>query len=209
MDGLNLTEKHQSIAFVSEQIKNQKIGVVPTDTLFALTGDARSEEVAMRIFNVKKRMPEKSFPIFVPSLDWLLKNANLKYLNLKMFLKLAYTFWPGPLTVVSRLTFNFNLSEKILHDDFIAIRIVSHPVIMKIFEEVNFPIIGTSANISGKINPLTFDEIDKDVLENVDFCSVGELIYYAPSTVLKLDKGFEILREGVIKESLLKKVLEN
>ncbi|AEE13999.1 SUA5/yciO/yrdC domain protein [Thermodesulfobium narugense DSM 14796] len=192
---------------ISDQIKNQKIGIVPTDTLFALTGDARSEEVASRIFDVKRRLPDKSFPVFVPSLNWLLEKANFKYVDLEIFLRLSSIFWPGPLTIVSRVFFDFKLSEKVVLDNFLALRVVSHPVINKIFEDINFPIIGTSANISGKINPLSQDEFDKTLLKGIDFFAQGELIYYVPSTVVKLDSNVEVLREGVIKKGVLEKVL--
>ncbi|MEO1784105.1 L-threonylcarbamoyladenylate synthase [Thermodesulfobium sp. 4217-1] len=192
---------------VADKIKDCKIGIVPTDTLFALTGDARSEEVSARIFDVKKRLPDKSFPVFVPSLTWLLENGNFNYTDKNIFLRLASTFWPGPLTIVSRLFFNFNFSERVACDGFVALRVVSHPVIMKIFEEVNFPIIGTSANISGKINPLSIDDIDKTLLKQIDFSIKGDLVYLASSTVVKIEKGLEVLRDGVIAKDVVRRVL--
>jgi L-threonylcarbamoyladenylate synthase len=206
MDGLDLKNRF-NIVNIADKIKDYKVGIVPTDTLFALTGDARSEEVAMRISNVKKRLPDKSFPVFVPSLNWLLKNGNFSYTDKETFLRLASTFWPGPLTIVSRFSFNFQLSEKVTSDDFVALRVVSHPVIMKIFEEVNFPIIGTSANISGKINPLSIDDIDKTLFNQVDFSIKGDLIYLTSSTVVRIEKGFEVLREGVIVGDVIRRAL--
>ncbi|AWB09726.1 translation factor SUA5 [Thermodesulfobium acidiphilum] len=200
-------EKRFCSSGISDLIRSYKIGIVPTDTLFALTGDARSEEVASRIFDVKRRLPDKSFPIFIPSLTWLLEKGNFKYVDIETFLRLSTIFWPGPLTIVSRIVFNFNLSEKVILDGFLALRVVSHPVITKIFEDINFPIIGTSANISGKIDPLLPNEFDKTLLKRIDFFAKGELIYYAPSTVIKLDNKVEILREGVIKKRVLERVL--
>lgn len=206
MDGLDLKKSFNDVS-VADRIKDCNIGIVPTDTLFALTGDARSEEVATRIFDVKKRLPDKSFPVFVPSMTWLLENGNFNYTDKEIILKLAATFWPGPLTIVSRLFFDFNLSKRATCDGFVALRVVSHPVTMKIFEEVDFPIIGTSANISGKINPLSIDDIDKTLLEQIDFSIKGDLVYLASSTVVRIERGFEVIREGVIAGDVIRRVL--
>ena len=75
-----------------------------------------------------------------------------------------------------------------------AIRIVQNEFCRELIKRFGKPIISTSANVSGRPTPKSFDEIEPAILENVDY-SVNlhrNKISNVPSRILKVDLDGEI-----------------
>lgn len=118
-------------------IKQGKVIVCPTDTLYGLIADATNRKAVKRLFEIKKRPRRKAIPIFVKDIKMAKKLAYINK-NQENFLK---TFWPGKVTVVLK-------SKK--KPSKIGLRIPNYKLINILLEKLRRPLTGTSANISGK-----------------------------------------------------------
>lgn len=179
--------------------------IFPTDTLYALSCNAASSKAVKELYRIKQRDESKPLPIFVKNLDEALEYAEFD----EPSLKLAKEFWPGSLTIVVKAKQGKFAENAIAQDGTVALRVPSSGVVAEIMKQVDFPIIGTSANLAGKPNIYTYQEL-KTEFENL----VGA-IYNAditqgnlPSTIVKSEQGeMKILRHGAISEEEIRKCL--
>ena len=82
----------------------------------------------------------------------------------------------------------------------IAIRLVKDNFCKALIDEINIPLISTSANISGNPFPKKFKEIDKRIINQVDYVvnlNDSNLINSKPSRIIKvsLNGQIEVIRE--------------
>ena len=179
-------------------IKKGGAVIIPTDTVYGLTANALDEKAVRRLFLIKKRTINKPFSVFVKDLKMAKKISCIDSKREKILRK----FWPGQITFV--------LKKKKIIPDFltadkktIGLRIPNCLIIKNIFEFLNFPLIGTSANISGKP---AFGEIKKIIKQFQDqknqpdlILDTGNLPKSKPSTIVDLTfKTPKILRDGLV-----------
>lgn len=142
----------------------EKIILYPTDTVWGIGCDATSESLVAKVYAIKQREETKSLVVLVSSLEMLkkyVKNIPSKALEI---LKKA----TNPTTIVYDNPIGI-AKNAIGKDNTIAIRIASDDFCKKMIEEYGGPIVSTSANISGKSTPKQFSEIDKRILQAVDY----------------------------------------
>ncbi len=77
----------------------------------------------------------------------------------------------------------------------IGIRVVKHPLCTALLRKFNKPIVSTSANLSGKPAPLTFSEIDQQVLASVDYT----VLYGRDQKAEKVSKIIKLGKSGEVK----------
>ncbi|NHV45366.1 MAG: threonylcarbamoyl-AMP synthase [Candidatus Verstraetearchaeota archaeon] len=190
---LSLTDINR-ILEIGEMIKKGGVIVYPTDTVYGIGGNPFLEDVAIRIKNIKQR-EEKAMPILVSSLE---KAKEIAYFN-DLSLKIANTFWPGPLTIVlkTKVKFSPHLTGG---RDSIGLRIPNHELALKIIEASGGALIGTSANISGRPPAISIEDLDEKIKSSVDLIIDGGKCYLGkPSTVIEvIDSRIKIIRIGVI-----------
>jgi len=130
-------------------IKNGDVLVCPTDTVYGLVCDATSRKAVKELFRIKKRPKEKPIPIFVKDLKMAKRFAYINRSQEK-FLKKA---WPGKVTAVVKAKPG---AKKIFPEGIISpenkvgLRIPRYELVNVLLEELNLPLTGTSANISGQ-----------------------------------------------------------
>lgn len=115
-----------------EAIREGKVLVCPTDTVYGLICDAKNKKAVERLYKIKKRPQNKLIPIFVKDIKMAKK---LAYIDKKQekFLKQV---WPGKVTAV-------------FHRKKPGIRIPNHKFVLSLVKHVG-PLAETSANISGR-----------------------------------------------------------
>jgi len=188
-------------------IKEGKILVCPTDTVYGLITDARNERAIKRLFKIKKRPKRKPIPIFVKDLKMA---KEFVYIDGKQE-KFLRKIWPGKVTVVLKRK---NSLPKTLFGNkkTIGLRIPNYRLVNNLFEKLDFLLTGTSANISGKPPSGKIEEVlnqFKDKRQQPDFIfDFGNLKPSLPSTVIDLTKEPKILREGAEKIKVKKLVRE-
>ncbi len=81
----------------------------------------------------------------------------------------------------------------------IGVRIPNHSVTRSIIRMVGFPLLGPSANFHGKETPYVIEQLDKKLIEKVDYVVGGTCTIKKPSTVIDCSyTPWNILREGAI-----------
>jgi L-threonylcarbamoyladenylate synthase len=123
--------------------------------------------------------------------------------------KIYENFLPGPVTML--LEQKEPLPSYVTSENnIVAIRVPSHPVALKIIENVG-PITTTSANLHGLTEPKEMNEALRQLGDKVQLyidCGRGE--YNGPSTIVDCTKSsINIIREGVISHKDLIALIAN
>ena len=188
-------------------IKNGGIVIFPTETVYGIGTNGLDENAIRKLYEVKQRPLNKPISLLVNNIEMVEKIAK----NItKIEYKLMERFFPGPLTVILEkrdiipdiLTSNTNT---------VGIRMPSGEIAKKLIEFAGVPLATSSSNISGKPSGTNINDIKKDFEGKVDcFVDNGESELGIPSTVIKIiDNTPHILRQGVISEEEIRKVIAN
>lgn len=171
-------------------------GVVafPTDTLYGLAVDPRSDVAIGRLFGLKQRDRQAAVPLVAASLE----QAGLAGEFGSRERQVAEAFWPGPLSVV--LPARPILSRAALGGGgTIAIRVPAHAIARALAAAFQFCVTATSANVSG-FPPADSADAVALALPGVDLLlDGGPAPGGAPSTIMSFEDGEPVLvRAGVI-----------
>jgi L-threonylcarbamoyladenylate synthase len=183
-------------------LKEGGIVAFPTDTVYGLGAAVSLPRAVERVYEVKERPKNMPLPLLladksqigevaepVPPIAWLL----------------AEKFLPGGLTMVL-------FKSRAVPDTVsgggktVAIRVPDHPVPIALIKGVGTPIVGTSANLSGKPSALTAEEVYTQLDGKVDLIiGGGRCPGGRESTVVDLTGETPlVLREGAISREELK-----
>lgn len=122
----------------------------PTETVYGLGGDARSDIAVARIFAAKGR--PRFNPLIVHLPDLAAARAVAVFDDRAE--RLASAFWPGPLTLVLPLRPSARLSPLVTADlPSVAVRVPAHPVAQALLRAFAGPVAAPSANPSGRVSP--------------------------------------------------------
>ena len=194
------------IVKAAEIIKKGGVVIFPTETLYGLGTNALNQDAIKRIFEIKIRPMQKVLPVIIGDISQL-KMLVDRTDNIPLDLILD-KFWPGPLSIL--FSGKTNLPKGVVNKEgYVCIRLTSHPVARNLCLASGYPLVATSANLSGKPSPKLFDEINKGLLKKVDMA----INLYPPpsgrkpSTIIKFigDKTIQIVRQGAISINDLKK----
>ena len=176
-------------------LKEGKVILYPTDTVWGIGCDATNEDAIARIYRIKQRNEKKSMIILLDSMQRL--PMYVKKIPLIAWDLLAHVTRPTTFVYQSA----YNLPEKLVHEDgTIAIRIVQHEFCRRVIRGLGHPLISTSANIAGEPTPQTFDKISQEVISQMDYVvSTGQAtsMDFKPSRLIKFidDYNFTIIRD--------------
>jgi len=118
--------------------------------------------------------------------------------------KIAQKVWPGPLTLILKLT-DEKIKSSLNMADKIAVRVPNHQCILELLKKCEL-IIGTSANISGT-GPFRNPKECYENLHGYDvFLDGGIITSNGESTIIEFEDGeLKIHRQGVLtREDILK-----
>lgn len=194
----------EGISQAVQVIKQGGVAVFPTDTVYGIGCDPYNKRSVEKIYKIKARDISKSVPVLTYSEETAAKIADFDETTKKIVKK----FWPGPLTVILKLT-DDAIGESLNLKDKIAVRVPDSKCTLELLKECSF-LVGTSANISGGPPYTNPDECFKNLQDYDVFVDGGVIQSKAESTIIEIkDDGgrIEIIRQGVlsieeIKESL-------
>lgn len=168
--------------------------IYPTETLYGIGAKYNLTESLKKIYEIKKRPEEKTFPLIV-NRDNIFK--VVKFIP-SIAQDLIEKYWPGPLTLL--LPAKNELPEEIVKDGKVAVRMPGKSFALELIEASEFPIISTSANISGQKPASSFDEVIKYFKDSpIDLFIDGGKLLGIPSTIVDTTvKPPKILRKGAI-----------
>lgn len=168
---------------IIEGLKKGSTVLYPTDTVWGLGCDATNEEACQKILGLKNRPEEKSFILLVDSFNMIER-------FIPEFHEICYDLADvavKPLTIIYPNAKGLAPSV-IAEDGSVGIRITQDPNCLKLIRGIRKPLVSTSANISGKPTPTSFNEIDESIKTNVDFIVKDRLTkkMTTPSQIIKI-----------------------
>lgn len=183
---------------VEKGVKILKAGGIvafPTDTVYGLGADISNSDAVEAIYEAKKRPRHLPLPLLISEMSQIGAVAGTVS---QLTLFLARHFWPGGLTLI--LPKAASLPTCFTDQPTIAVRVPDHPIPLALVQGLGKPIIGTSANTSGKISALTADEVKQQLGDRVDFIiDGGKCLNGDESTVVDATGEVPvILRHGII-----------
>ena len=178
----------------------------PTDTVYGLGACASNEQAIERVYELKKRPRNMALPLLLGNVSQIGEVAE----NVSQVAwLLARHFLPGALTLV--LPKSDSLPDIITAGGgTIAVRIPAHPVPVALSEGIGAPIVGTSANLSGKPSALTAGDVYAQFGDNIDLViDGGRCPGGRESTIVDaIGETPVILREGAIAREELEQIYE-
>lgn len=192
----------EGIEKASKIIKSGGIVVFPTDTVYGIGCDPYNKEAIQKIYKIKSRESSKSLPILAFSKEVATKIAEFD----KNAEKIAEKIWPGPLTLILKLT-DEKLKASLNIDSKIAIRVPKHQCTLELLEKCDF-LVGTSANISG-MGPFRNPEECYQNIQDFDlFLDGGTITSGGESTIIEFEEGkLKIHREGILTRKEIMEIL--
>ena len=177
--------------------------VLPTETVYGLFAQALNQEAVERVYELKRRPRDKALNLNVASIEEIYAFSK----NQPSYLKQLYqAFLPGPLTII--LQANDRVPTWINSGmETVGFRIPNHPLTLDLIRKYG-PLIGPSANLSGKASGTSFQQIMMDFQEEVSGVEDDAALTGQDSTILDLsgEKAI-ILRQGAItREDILAQV---
>lgn len=194
----------ESLALAKELLLQGETVAFPTETVYGLGADARSDEAVLNIYRVKGRPQDNPLIVHVH------KNFDLNtlvYDERPYAAKLREAFLPGPLTLVyrSRGTVSKIVSCGL---DTLAVRVPSHPGAQAFLKYVDLPVAAPSANISKHVSPVSAQHVFYDLQGRIPLildggaCSGG-----IESTVCDVTGPYPtVLRQGLVSREMIEKV---
>ena len=181
-----------------------KLVVFPTETLYGLGADARSEAAVERLVAVRGR--EAGKPILVLVRDVAMAETLAAEVP-EGARRLAARFWPGPLTLVLRARPGLSASLT-AGSGTIGVRAPGHPTAAAIVDGLGGPVTAPSANPPGAVPPRRLDEARAYFGDRVDMYVDGGELPGGGSTVASVDGDeLRVLRAGVVSEAALRAAL--
>jgi len=193
------------LAQAADLLRRGSLVAFPTETVYGLGGDARSDLAVARIFEAKGRPRFNPLIVHLPDLPAARALADFD----ARAEALAAAFWPGPLTLVLPLRAGSGLSDLVTAGlPTVALRIPAHPVAQALLRIFGGPLAAPSANPSGRVSPTraahVLEGLGGRIAAVIDggACAVG-----VESTIIGLDGPATLLRPGGVPTESLEAAL--
>ncbi len=167
-------------------LKDNKIVIMPTDTIYGIVGNALDKEVVERIYKTRKRSPEKPCIILISDTGELEKFS----VNLREEQKDIIENFSTPTSFILECQ---NEELKYLHrgTNTLAFRIPLQSELRKLLKETG-PLVAPSANIEGMPPSVNINEAKAYFGDYVEFYVDGGELKGNASKVIKLNKDGSI-----------------
>lgn len=187
-----------------EAVKEGRLVVLPTDTLYGLGCDAFNNQAVANLLATKHRGPDMPVPVLVGSWDTIQGLVQSYSAQAKT---LVEAFWPGGLSIVvpQAPSLPWNLGDT---RGTVMLRMPLHPVAIELLRETG-PMAVSSANISGHTPPSTVTEARQQLNQAVSvYLDGGECPIGQPSSIIDISgETPKLLREGAISAERIGEVL--
>lgn len=180
----------KSISEAVAALREGKVILYPTDTVWGIGCDANNEQAVKRIYELKQRSDSKALICLVAD-DRMLSRYVQEIPPAAMdIISIVET----PTTIVYDQPKNV-APNLVAEDNTLAIRIPLDDFCYQLLRRFNGAIVSTSANISGQPTPQSFKEISDDILKAVDYVVnlQSEKKNSKPSSIIKIGN------DGVVK----------
>ena len=190
----------RSLARAKELLLRGECVAFPTETVYGLGADARSDEAVERIYRVNGRPQDNPLIVHIhPGFDL----GSLVY-DEPYAQKLREAFLPGPLTLVYRS--RGRVSVKVSCGlDTLAVRVPAHPEAQRFLRYVDIPVAAPSANRSKHVSPVSAQHVLDDLNGKIPLIlDGGPCLGGIESTVCDITGPYPvILRAGLVTREMV------
>lgn len=205
---INLNKDNIDLSKIAGLLREGKIIIYPTDTVYGLAGSIENLAAIQKIYEIKERNFKSPLIALLNSYNNIEKIAYIEEKNREKIKKLTEKYWPGALTIILK-------KKEIVPDimvsngDTVGLRVPNLQLSIDIIEACGGVLPTTSANISGEKSPSSYAELSDEIKNRVDIivddgaCKLGEA-----STIIDLSGAKpKLIREGAIKVEDLEKII--
>ena len=189
---------------VIQEIKNNNVVALPTETVYGLGVIYDSLEAFERLVKVKQRKPDKPFTLMLSCIEDIKNYAYFDENTYRVILK----YMPGEITLLLKPKESL-YPWVTLNSPYIGIRIAGLLKVGELIKKVGQPMLVTSANISSFPACVDFEQTYETFSSYIPAIIKGETISSIPSTIVKCDEGtITLIRQGRIPFEEIKKTWE-
>ena len=212
---LDVYDSDDPQAIIAESVDRLNAGEIvafPTETVYGIAAKSSDTAAVAKLFDVKARSTGKPMSLAIgcnDSLDNYAQNPTA------IMYRLARRCWPGPLTMVIQASDQIaGLSNESLAllapNNWLGLRVPSNEVLLSVLDQLNEPLVLTSANKSDQADATTAVEVAEQLDDNVQLIlDGGPTKIGTPSTVIKVhERHVEILRSGALTRDQIRTALQ-
>lgn len=196
-----------TIEEAGQALRNGQIVAFPTETVYGLGAVASNEKAVASVYQVKGRPSDNPLIVHVSSVDQVTAVVESFPTVAK---KLTDAFWPGPLTIILPVKEGIFAPSVTGGRKTVAFRMPDHPLALALINACQEPIVGPSANKSGRPSPTKVSHVMDDFDGQIaGVCDGGMTHIGLESTVLDVsapDK-LSILRPGFVSKEAIEDAL--
>lgn len=190
---------------IARDLRNGKLVVFPTETVYGLGANAFNQKAVRRIFWAKCRPTDNPLIVHISEKKQLKKIVK----NIPPIAKkLMKQFWPGPLTL---LFFKTKKIPSIVTAGLptVAVRMPSHPIAHALIQKAGVPIAAPSANTAGKPSVTRASHAFEDLFGRVSWIiDSGPATAGIESTILDITQSPPVLlRPGAVSKEKIEKAI--
>lgn len=197
------TKRQRGVGAARRAIRNGKLVVMPTDTVYGVAADAFTADAVAALLAAKGRGRDMPVPVLVGSAEAL---AGIAVTNPTVD-ALVEAFWPGGLTLIcaEQPSLAWDLGDA---GATVAVRMPDHDVALEVLAETG-PLAVSSANVTGKPPARSAAEAREQLGDAVAvYLEAGPTSDDTPSTIVDVSGAVpRVLRDGAISLAALQAVI--
>lgn len=175
-------------------IRRGQVVAFPTDTLYGLAVDPRSDAALDALYALKGRDADRRVALVAASLGQAGEVGDVDGVSRR----LADRFWPGPLTLVVPAKPGLAARARSA-DGLVAIRVPDHPVARALADACGHAVTATSANLTGHAAMASPDTVAEALPDLAVLVDAGPSPGGPPSTLIDATTvDIRLLREGAL-----------
>ncbi len=159
-----ISPMQQEVAEAARILKEGGVILYPTDTVWGLGCDATNAGAVERIYRLKKSENKHSMLVLCSSADMVVRYVNrapgIAFEVMEMATSPLTLILPGAVGLAANL---------IPEEGTLGIRVPDHDFCQRLLRALGRPIVSTSANLSGEATPARLTEVDRAIIDGVDF----------------------------------------
>lgn len=195
---------NNSIKKAIEILQNGGIVIFPTDTAFGIGCLVDDKKAVERLFKIRRRPETQAMSILVDTVTMAKKYVDA--IPQDVIDKLIESYWPGALTIVLKAKKNAVPVLVRGGGKTIGVRIPNHKITRALMQGLGVGLLGPSANFHGEQTPYKFEDLNRELIQLVDYVIPGVCPIGMASTVIDCTKKpWKIIREGAVKLKIMNK----
>ena len=196
----------EAITRAADVVRRGGVVAIPTDALYCLVADPLNLHAVGKVFAAKGRETQRALPLLIS--DMMMAEDLVRETSSRFYL-LGRKFWPGPLTIIVPSSARVPLRVT-GNTGRLGLRVPRSKTAIALIEKLGQPLIGTSANLSGKPTARSGIEVFGEMDGQVDLVLDGGLCATAGSTTVDITEPYwRLIKEGAIPEKEIAECLQN